>query len=297
MARALSGFKYLLQTPLDQVKAHGSDVPDEADFTDIGGFRSNDLENSANPIEITNKSSGENREILNKRGLVSLNFSGAGILYNSQIHHDLEANVYSQDLRWFRIIREDGRKFIAKCKISNWNTSSAHDNAVNFSGTFMSAGTIYIKGPGNFAFDTASNRITAFNNQAAQVQFRKTKSADYAFANIPSVNARKAAIEATLDAANLAGLAAALTGPNDDVSLDGAAAANMFAFPVLFIRKSDLEPAGQPVRTIQILDSLDETIEPQTLKDYDIGGTVYRAFYFVPPLGMGESLSVKIQAG
>lgn len=295
---ALSGFKYLLQTPLSNTVAKQTAVPADSDFSDIGGFQSNDFEGAATAIDITNKSSGEYRQLLDKRGITTLNFTGQGILLNEQIHKDLEVNLFSQELRWFRVIREDGRKFVAKCKISNWNTASTHDGAVSFSGTFMSAGAIYIRGPGSFAYDTSSDRITAFSNLLTIFNYIPHKSADYAFASIPAQAARKAAIEATLDGQDLHSLAESTGNPNALISLAGSSALNMYAFPVLFIRNSEfLNAQGEDVRVLQILDTLDQVLYPETLKSYEINTHSHRAYYFPTALTMGETLRIKIQIG
>ena len=65
---------------------------------------------TADGIEITNKSSGENRELLNGRGVIGLEVTGEGIAQNSVIHKDLQQTFLRQKLRWFSVEREDGRK-------------------------------------------------------------------------------------------------------------------------------------------------------------------------------------------
>ena len=296
----LSGFRVLLQTPSDLTIAVQAAVPAASDFQTVGGFQTNSLEISADAIDITNKSSGENMQILDKRGLLSITSSGSGILLDNAVSRTIEASALSQTLRWYRLIREDdGRAFIAKFKLSDYSFSSPHDGAVSFSTTFMSSGGIYVQGPGTFRYDTVSDRITAFSNAAATLSYRHTKSADYAFASIPAVADRKAAIETTLTAADLTLIPAAADAvPADVLTLAGSTVVDMFAFPVLFVRKSDLFNAqGARIRQLQVLDSLDQVIHPQPLQDYTIQTVEYLAYYFAPPLTMGENLEVKIQAG
>lgn len=142
----LSGFKTLLQTPTDETKAAQATAPAAADFSTIGGFQSVDSDGSASEIDVTNQSSGEYREILDGRGVRSLDINCSGVLQNTAIAKALEANQFSQKLRWFRIVQEDdsNRTKTAKFKITSFSKSSAHDGSVNFSMSLMSSGPVTI---------------------------------------------------------------------------------------------------------------------------------------------------------
>ena len=115
---SLSGFKFLLKTPTNEVVAKQNNIPNLNTFSTIGGFQSNALDFSATEIDVTNKSSGENRELLNRQGILSISASGSGILQDEAIAKAIEVNVEEQDLRWFALEREDGRTFIARFKLS-----------------------------------------------------------------------------------------------------------------------------------------------------------------------------------
>ena len=141
---ALSGFKTKLQTPTDEAKASQEAAPAAGDFATVGGFQQIDGDHSASEIDVTNQSSNESRELLNERGIRSMDLSGSGVLLDSAIAKALEANLYSQKLRWVRILQEDdgGRTRAARCKITNFTHASAHDGSVTFTITLMSSGPV-----------------------------------------------------------------------------------------------------------------------------------------------------------
>lgn len=189
-----SGFRFLLKTPLDETVAKQDGIPDLTAFSTVGGFQSNSVDIGATEIDITNKSTGENRTILDRHGIRTLNTTGSGILQDTQLAKNIEQNVIDQDLRWFVLQREDGRSFISKFKMSSYNFSGTHDGAVTFSITLMSSGTLYIEDSSGFKYDTGTNRITAFNNIANTLRYKAIKSDDYAFASIPD-DRRQAVID------------------------------------------------------------------------------------------------------
>ena len=143
---ALSGFTYKVYTPSDAVKAVQSTVPGDSDFVVIGGLQEKGLEFTATDIEITNDSSGENRELLDGHGIRSYTVTLNGFVQNSALHKALEVNSMNQKLRWFRMIQPDNanRKYTGKFKISSLTNTGSFDNAITFSATLTSSGPLTI---------------------------------------------------------------------------------------------------------------------------------------------------------
>ena len=182
---ALSGFLYKLKTPNVVSVAEQTTLPNLTAFNDIGGFQSNTMSGSASEIDVTTKSSGENKELLNKRGIVSLEFSGEGVAQDTDTHKSLAISFLSQKLRWFLVEREDGRKFISRFKITSYSVSATHDGPQTFSISLMSSGAIYIRDTSGFSYDTQTDRITAFASQVSPFNYFLFNSARYFPSQIP----------------------------------------------------------------------------------------------------------------
>ena len=212
----LSGFKLLLSTPQGEVTPFQSALPADNQFQTIGGIRSTNFNISANSIDVTNKSSGEWRELLENRGVVTLSLSGDGIMDASNLQKELELNTQTQKLRWFRISREDGRSFLVKCKITSFEFSGDYDQAMTFSISLESSGGMTIKDTGGFVYNGEMRKITSFSNLLANFDYvnsNKYASPSFAKSNIPDAPNR---VNRMRDFLNLShGLPATLTYDNN----------------------------------------------------------------------------------
>ena len=138
----VAGVTFLLETPSDDAKANlVTTAPQDADFSKVGGIQTNSFDFSATEIEVTDKDSNENRELLNARGIKSFNISGSGFLDSSAVHKALESNKVSQKLRWFRL-KSDVRTYVGLFKITSLSVEGAHDGALGFSLSLSSSGAI-----------------------------------------------------------------------------------------------------------------------------------------------------------
>ena len=220
---ALSGFLYKLKTPNTQSVAEQATIPAISAFSDITGIQNTSLSGSASEVEITNKSSGENRELLNKRGVLSLDVSFDGIAQDSQLHKDLQSTFLRQQLRWFSVEREDGRRFIARFKITSYNTSASHDSAQTFDVSLLSSGVVYIRDSSGFHYDTGKDRITAFASLVNPFSYFLFFSPSYFGSQIPARGsdrvARMRSIVTNLSAP--AGANAISGNPTTDIHLSG----------------------------------------------------------------------------
>lgn len=144
MGNAQSGNTFILKTPSDSSIKIQDAVPADSDFDTIAGFQSNSLDFAQSIIDVTNKSSSENMQILADHGIKSLTISGSGFLQDESLSRDIEDSVLNQELRWFQAERDDGRKFTAKFKISSYTNEGSYDGAINFSVTLNSSGAITV---------------------------------------------------------------------------------------------------------------------------------------------------------
>ena len=291
----LAGFQFLLKTPTDNAIAKGENLPNDSDFQTIGGFVANSSELTATEIDITNKSSNQNKELLDGHGIVSQTLSGNGILQRSKPHVDLEVNLFEQELRWFQLTRSDGRSFTGVYKVTSFQVEGANDQAVTFSITLMSSGTLYIKDESGFAFDTGANRITAFNNLQPSLNLRAGISPSYELEDLPSNEAKaglfNSFIENDSDLPNDFVEKANVT-PEAPLSLSGSLITNEFAFPIIFVEKDQLVD-----RKLQLLDSFKMPLKLGRLNDVDVREVTYQAYFVDIALSVGETQLVTIMAG
>ena len=219
----LSGYLLKLRTPITKSVAEGNTLPTLSLFQDIGGFRSNELSFTAEGIDITNKSSGMNQEFLNGRGVISLEATGEGIIQNITIQRDLQQTLLENKLRWFSIEREDGRKFIARFKITGFNSTGSHDAAQIFNITLMSSGTIYVRDTSGFSYDTGTDRITAFSSLVNPFSYYLYNSPKYFPSQIPARgSARTTALRTYVNGLTAPVNSAKLSGtPTGVISLTG----------------------------------------------------------------------------
>ena len=145
---ALSGFKLLLQTPLDDAKAKQDAVPIAGDFSSVAGIQAKSVSINAQEIDITSGSTDEWRTLLADRGTRSWDISGNGVMDDGALAKKLESRSIDNSLNWFRVIRSDqaNRAYTGKFKISTFNFEGNHDGSVNFDISLMSSGPLTITG-------------------------------------------------------------------------------------------------------------------------------------------------------
>lgn len=287
----LSGFRFILKTPLTDALAFQTDRPNNSDFAQFGAIQSNTFEIASSVIETTNKSSAENREILDNHGMATLDLSGSGFTDDSIIVKNLEQNVISQKIRWFLLEREDGRRFVTKCKIANVTAEGAHDGAVSFSISLMSSGVIYITDESGQEYNSGTRLITAFNNLAPQLLIRILSSPSYALADLPSDPAAtfKTFLTAQADSVFTALTQNTLLSSNR-LTINVTASPSEYAYPILLINKTELEN-----RNLQAADELGNGINLEFLQAVD--AVTSNAYFINAPKLSTESLSLKINAG
>ena len=294
---SLAGFEFLLKTPSDNTIATQTALPPESDFDEIGGFTTNSFVLNANAVDVTTKSNNQNRTLLDHRGILGLDLSGSGFLQDTTIAKRLEVDFLSQSLRWFKMERADGRDYYAKCKITAYSLDGDNAGAVGFSISLMSSKTIYVRGPGAFAYDSGVDKVTAFSSIINPFEYFNQRSAEYALASIPAGNAaRVAAFDTTLSAVTLLNANKSSGVPTTDTNLTAGTTAAMYSFIFLLLKKTDLAN-----RQYQILDALDTDITNQFIPfgeyDDDTSVTWNALYYNVPLVGTANQISVKVQIG
>ena len=147
MADKIGGVKLLLQSPTDEAIASGVNAPQDTDYSTLGGFQSNNFDAAVTIIEVTDKGSSENREILNERGIKTVTIGGEGFLEDTAIARALETNFFNQKLRWFRLVRDDGTKISGQFKLATYSFAGSHDGAVTMTISLESSGETVLDHP------------------------------------------------------------------------------------------------------------------------------------------------------
>ena len=123
----------------------------------------------------------------------SLAFPGNGIMQDSVIHKKLEVTKVNQSLRWFKIEREDGRSYLCRCKIVNYNQTGSHNDALLFTISMESSGGLIIRDAGGYEYNGIRRLVTSFANKLAQFDYiigRKYSSPSYELDDIPDSDVR-----------------------------------------------------------------------------------------------------------
>ena len=285
---AQSGFSYILKTPTDAQKAVQDAPPDKADFTQIGGLQSNDDSPSIDLIETTNKSSAQNQEFLEGRGVLRLNINGNGVLQKDVLTNEIYRSFLDKKHRWIMIEREDGFVTIAKCAFANFNQTGENTGAVQFSFTLQSSGIIYQETAAGIKWNSGSRKYTNFQTILNPFKYQKFLSPAYDLATIPVD--KQTPFKADLTAKNLLNADNLDGDPATAIDFTGNVA-NKYVFPIFLILESELAN-----RKLQVLDSMDLPVTPRFIGDFDDDiGVTMRAYYLDFPLGNTETTEFKIQ--
>ena len=140
---SLSGFKFVLQTVSDDAKASQDNAPAPADFTTVGGIQTKQFALNGQEVDVTSGDSNEWRELLDGRGLRSVDASGSGIVQDDALSKKIEQRSFDNKITWFRLMRGDGRVFTGKFK-STFNHTGPHDGPLTFELTLMSSGPVTV---------------------------------------------------------------------------------------------------------------------------------------------------------
>lgn len=282
-----AGIKYLLKTPTDEVKAFQSAPPAKADFTAIGGIQSNSESFNVNLIDITSKSSNNNRELLERSGVLSLDMDGSGVLMTDVLTNSIRQTFDQRKQRWFLIEEPSGAVKIAKVMFESFNVTASFDNAVEFDFSLRSSGTIYKEDKNGVKWDSGQRKFSNFQSSVDPYDVILQLSQAYAADAIPAN--KQTAFDTYLKTVNFLNASKVSRDIDDANSLRGDEAGK-FVFPFFLLLKSDLTG-----KNLQVLDALNLPIVPGYIGEYDDDtGVTWVAYYLDQPLANNESISFKI---
>ena len=283
-----SGNSYLLKTPTDAIKAFQATPPDKTDFSQIGGLKTNTDSPTVQLIETTNKSSNENQTFLEGKGVLRLNISGSGVLQKDLLTSEIYNSFLQKKARWILIEREDGFITIAKCLFSNFNRTGSHDDALMFDFSLESSGTIHTENALGVKWNSGTQKFSNFQSTLNPFKYQTKFSPSYDLGSIPAV--KQTAFDTALKADTIDDSDMQDGNPTTAITFTGNVA-NKYVFPIILLLKSELAN-----KRLQLLDVLDNVIEPHLIGDFDDdAGNELRAFYIDEPLGNTEEIDIKVQ--
>lgn len=112
-------------------------VPNE--FNTIGTIRDTTLSISNEQVDVTDKGSAPNRQLLGKCGINSMSISGAGLFSDDEVIDDLQAASRTGDVKKFKIISEAGDSYQGSFQIATFERNGTYNNAEEFSTSLESA--------------------------------------------------------------------------------------------------------------------------------------------------------------
>lgn len=115
-------------------------------FVTIGGLRTKSMSVNAEPIDVTNHGSNQNRTLLDGGGILSMSVSGSGVHDGDSATLNLiDDNNRSQTLTAFQIVDDDsGRTYEASFKITAFERSGDHNAEQAYSISLESSGAITV---------------------------------------------------------------------------------------------------------------------------------------------------------
>ena len=111
-------------------------------FTTIGGMRSTSISMNDEIVDVTNKDSGRQREILAQGGVVSMTVSGSGVFTDSASETTLESKFDQSSLTNYQFLVPDFGTYTGKFMLTTLEYAGEFNGEVTYSFTFESSGTI-----------------------------------------------------------------------------------------------------------------------------------------------------------
>lgn len=107
----------------------------------LAGLRSSSISMNAEPVDVSNADSADRfREILAGAGMKSISISGSGVFKDEEEDEDLRGHFFAGSNAYLQFLIPDFGTISGEFHISNYEFSGDHDDSVQFSATFDSAG-------------------------------------------------------------------------------------------------------------------------------------------------------------
>jgi len=111
-------------------------------FTTVGGMLSTTIAINGEAVDITDKDSAGNRELLADAGVNSVSVSANGVFKDTASETTIRTNAQNQTIDNYEIVFESGEKFSGAFQIITYETQGEHNGARQYSITLESSGAV-----------------------------------------------------------------------------------------------------------------------------------------------------------
>ncbi len=108
----------------------------------VGGFRSNGIEITENPVEVTTKESGGFQELLSGASYRSINLNGSGVFVSDAAFAEVHGHVMAGTHPDCEIIVPGHGTYTGKFFISNLSMGGEHNGQVTYTIALQNAGVV-----------------------------------------------------------------------------------------------------------------------------------------------------------
>jgi len=108
----------------------------------LAGLRENSFTINNEPVDVTNKDSGGWRTLLEGAGTQSVSISANGVASDSATYETLKGYAQANSINGYQLIGPDNDALSGSFQITSLQESGAHNDAITFSITLESSGTI-----------------------------------------------------------------------------------------------------------------------------------------------------------
>ncbi|PCI59459.1 MAG: phage major tail protein, TP901-1 family [Kordiimonadales bacterium] len=127
------------------LKVHdGSGLFDDANYVVVGGFTSNNINITAQSVDITNKDSNGFSEMLESAGNISISAGGDGVFVDDASFQRVHDHVLAQTHPDCKLVLPGFAEYTGKFHISSLNITGNDNQAITYAITLESAGVVTV---------------------------------------------------------------------------------------------------------------------------------------------------------
>lgn len=111
-------------------------------FTTVGGLRSTSISLNDEAVDVSNKDSSNNRELLANGGIQSLSVSGSGVFTDAASEATIRTNFGGSSFSNYQVVLPDFGTYEGAFMIASLEYSGEYNGEVTYSVTLESSGSV-----------------------------------------------------------------------------------------------------------------------------------------------------------
>ncbi len=113
-------------------------------FTTVAGLRSTGLTINGESVDVTDKDSSGNRELLDGGGITSMSISGSGVFKDDTSQVGVEAKCVAKSLDNYQIVFDGGRSYEGAFQVTSVEYAGEYNGEHTYSLSLESSGSVTI---------------------------------------------------------------------------------------------------------------------------------------------------------